>query len=47
MAKQGKQYRAAAAKVDQAQLYSPEEAIALVKETSFVKFDATVELQVR
>jgi large subunit ribosomal protein L1 len=47
MAKHGKQYRAAAEKVDQEQLYSPEEAIALVKETSFVKFDATVEVHLR
>lgn len=47
MAKHGKQYRAAAAKVDQEQLYTPEEAINLVKETSFVKFDATVEVHLR
>ncbi len=47
MAKHGKQYRAAAEKVDQEQFYSPEEAIALVKETSFVKFDATVEVHLR
>jgi large subunit ribosomal protein L1 len=47
MAKHGKQYRAVAEKVDQEQLYSPEEAIALVKETSFVKFDATVEVHLR
>jgi large subunit ribosomal protein L1 len=47
MAKHGKQYRAAATKVNQEQLYSPEEAIALVKETSFVKFDATVEVHLR
>jgi large subunit ribosomal protein L1 len=44
MAKHGKKYLAAAAKVDQERLYSPDEAIALVKETSFVKFDPTVEV---
>jgi len=38
---------AALAKVDKTQLYSPEEAIQLVKDTSFVKFDATVEVHLR
>jgi large subunit ribosomal protein L1 len=47
MAKHGKKYIAAAAKVDQERLYSPDEAIALVKETSFVKFDPTVEVHLR
>jgi large subunit ribosomal protein L1 len=47
MAKHGKKYLAAAAKVDQERLYSPDEAIALVKETSFVKFDPTVEVHLR
>lgn len=47
MAKHGKQYLAAAAKVDQDRMYTPEEAIALVKETSFVKFDPTVEVHLR
>jgi large subunit ribosomal protein L1 len=47
MAKHGKQYLAAAAKVDQERMYTPEEAIALVKETSFVKFDPTVEVHLR
>jgi large subunit ribosomal protein L1 len=47
MAKHGKQYRAAAEKVDRTQLYTPEEAITLVKDTSFVKFDATVEVHLR
>ncbi|MFV9507704.1 MAG: 50S ribosomal protein L1 [Oscillochloridaceae bacterium umkhey_bin13] len=47
MSKHGKNYRAAAAKVDQDNLYSPEEAIALLKETNFVKFDPTVEVHLR
>ncbi len=47
MPKHGKKYLAAAAKVDQERLYTPEEAIELVKETSFVKFDPTVEVHLR
>jgi large subunit ribosomal protein L1 len=47
MPKHGKKYLAAAAKVDQDQLYTVEEAIGLVKETSFVKFDPTVEVHLR
>ncbi|MCR4406527.1 MAG: 50S ribosomal protein L1 [Anaerolineae bacterium] len=47
MAKHGKQYREAANKIDRNQLYSPMEAIKLVKEASFAKFDETVELHVR
>ncbi len=47
MAKRGKKYLAAAAKVDRNRLYAPEEAVALVKETSFTKFDATVECHLR
>jgi large subunit ribosomal protein L1 len=47
MAKHGKKYMDAAAKIDRNQNYSPEEAIALVKETSTVKFDATVEIHMR
>lgn len=39
-----KKYLEAAAKVDSAKLYSFEEAVNLVKETSNVKFDATVDL---
>ena len=47
MPKHGKKYLAALEKVDQNQLYSPADAITLVKETSFTKFDATVELHLR
>lgn len=47
MSKHGKKYLEAAKKVDQTKLYSPPEAVALVKETSFTKFDATVEIHMR
>jgi large subunit ribosomal protein L1 len=47
MPKHGKKYLAAAAKVDQERFYTPEEAIELVKETSFVTFDPTVEVHLR
>ena len=42
--KKGKKYNAALEKVDSTKLYSVEEAAALVKETSTVKFDATVDV---
>ncbi len=45
--KRGKTYKAAAAMVDRAKLYDPEEAIALVKEASKAKFDETVEVHIR
>jgi large subunit ribosomal protein L1 len=44
MAKQGKNYLAAAQKVDRTKRYSVEEAIALVKTLSFEKFDASVQV---
>jgi large subunit ribosomal protein L1 len=48
MAKEhGKKYLAAAAKVDQDRLYTPEEAAQLVKDTSFTNFDGTVEVHLR
>ncbi|HLE50957.1 MAG TPA: 50S ribosomal protein L1 [Anaerolineales bacterium] len=47
MAKHGKKYLAAAAKVDPNRNYEPGEAIGLAKETSTVNFDATVELHIR
>ena len=43
----GKKYRAAAGKVDRTQDYKPDEAVALVKETSYTNFDATVEAHFR
>ncbi len=47
MAKHGKKYLAAAAKVDSGKEYTPREAVALVKETSYTKFDASVEVHMR
>jgi large subunit ribosomal protein L1 len=47
MAQRSKAYRAAVEKIDIAKLYEPKDAIALVKETSPVKFDATVEVAMR
>ncbi len=47
MAKHGKKYLAAAAKVDPEKLYSPAEAVALAKETSVTRFDATLEVHMR
>ena len=47
MAKHGKKYIQAAAKVDRDQNYDPKEAVALVKETSISKFDGTVEVHIR
>jgi large subunit ribosomal protein L1 len=43
----GKKYREALKKVDRARFYSPEEAVRLVKETSYTTFDATVEVHMR
>ena len=42
--KAGKKYRDAAAKVDREKLYTLDEAIKLVKETSITKFDGSVEI---
>ena len=47
MAKHGKNYLAAQAKVDPEKLYSPREAMGLAKETSSTKFDSTVEVHIR
>lgn len=43
----GKKYEAALAKVDRTKEYTPEEAIALLKEISFTKFNETVEMHFR
>lgn len=47
MAKKSKKFQDAAKKVDSTKLYSAEEAVALVKEIDFAKFDATVEVAYR
>ena len=43
----GKKFREALKKVDRTRFYTPEEAVKLVKETSYTAFDATVEVHLR
>jgi large subunit ribosomal protein L1 len=47
MAKHGKKYLAALAKLEEDHWYAPEEAVALAKGTVFTKFDSTVEVHLR
>ena len=47
MAKRSKAYKAAEAKIEEGKLYTPAEAVALAKETSSAKTDATVEVALR
>ena len=47
MSKNSKAFKAAAEKVDRNKLYSPLEALALAKDTSSTKMDATVEVAMR
>jgi large subunit ribosomal protein L1 len=47
VAKHGKGYLEARAKVDRERLYSPHEAVRLVKEAKVAKFDESVEIHVR
>lgn len=47
MSKHGKKYIAAKAKVNESTFYDPQKALELVKETSYAKFDATVEVHLR
>jgi large subunit ribosomal protein L1 len=47
MPKRGKKYLEAAKLVDPAKDYTPEEAVELVKQTAYTKFDATVEAHLR
>ena len=47
MAKHGKKYMAALAKVDVDKEYTSREAVALAKDTSITKFDSTVEVHMR
>ena len=44
--KRGKRFTTATDKIDSAQRYSPDEAIALVRETATAKFDETVEMHI-
>lgn len=47
MPKRGKNYQESAKLVETGRIYSPREALELVKKTSYAKFDATVELHLR
>jgi large subunit ribosomal protein L1 len=47
MPKHGKKYREAAEKVDRDKEYEPMEALKLAQETSFTKFDGTIEVHMR
>ena len=47
MSGRGRKYREALEKIDRDQLYPPKEALELVKETSYAKFDATVDVHFR
>ncbi|HEY7064681.1 MAG TPA: 50S ribosomal protein L1 [Chloroflexota bacterium] len=47
MPKHGKKYGEAVKKVEHERLYSPQEAVALLREVSYVKFDPTVEVHIR
>lgn len=47
MAKRGKKYLNAAAKIDRFKLYPPREALDLVKQINYTRFDATVETHMR
>jgi len=47
MAQHGKKYREALAKIDRERLYEPEEAVRLVKDTSYASFDAPIEVHMR
>ncbi|GAA1850362.1 50S ribosomal protein L1 [Myceligenerans crystallogenes] len=47
MAKQGKKYRDAFAKIDRDALYAPLEAVTLAQETATTKYDSTVEVVFR
>jgi large subunit ribosomal protein L1 len=47
MAKRSKAYLAAAEKIKEGKLYTPAEAVALVKETTTSKFDSTIEVAIK
>ncbi len=45
--KRGKKYQEAAKQIDRTRLYDTEEAVALVKQNAFAKFDETIEAHIR
>jgi large subunit ribosomal protein L1 len=47
MAKHGKKYTQAAARVETDKLYEPLQALTLARETSYTKFDGTIEVHIR
>ncbi|OGO14900.1 MAG: 50S ribosomal protein L1 [Chloroflexi bacterium RBG_16_48_8] len=47
MPKRGKKYQEADSKIDRDTYYDPAEAVRLAKETSFTKFDSTVEVHIK
>ncbi|MGL5173767.1 MAG: 50S ribosomal protein L1 [Olsenella sp.] len=47
MPKHGKNFRAAAAKIDRTKLYAPMDAMTLAKEAAPAKFDETIEVSIR
>ena len=47
MAKHGKKYREAAGKIEIDKLYEPLQALTLARETSYTKFDGTIEVHIR
>jgi large subunit ribosomal protein L1 len=47
MSRHGKKYEDALKKVEHERLYTPQEAVALLREVSYVKFDPTVEVHIR
>ena len=47
MPKRSKAYQAAAAKIVEGKLYTPDEAVALVRETGSSKFDSTIEVAIK
>jgi large subunit ribosomal protein L1 len=47
MPQRGKKYRAAAEKIDPLRPYAPQEAVKLVKDVAYAKFDESVEVHIR
>ena len=47
MAKHGKKYREGAARIEIDKLYEPLPALTLARETSYTKFDGTIEVHIR